>query len=192
MKTIIKEALLETKSKLEEFINDEKSIESIDEASKVMANALINGRKIISCGNGGSLCDATHFAEELTGRYRGSRMSLPAIAINDPGYMTCVGNDFDFNEIFARYVSAFGKKDDVLLAISTSGNSENIIRAVIQAREKMIKVVALTSKGDNSLSKLADIVIAAPSSAHSDRIQEIHGKVIHILIQTIEQRMNLS
>jgi D-sedoheptulose 7-phosphate isomerase len=189
MKRMILVSLLEAQQELDAFINKEKNIDAIEEAATVCVKALNDGHLIISCGNGGSLCDATHFAEELTGRYRHDRRPLPAIAINDPAYLTCTGNDFSFAEIYGRYVEGVGHTGDVLLAISTSGNSEDIINAAKKAREKGITVIALTSEGKNKLSENADIVICAPQAAHSDRIQEIHIKVIHILIQAIEAGM---
>ena len=149
----------------------------------------MSGHKILTCGNGGSLCDATHFAEGLTQRYRDSRIPLPAISINDSAYITCTSNDFSFEDIFSRYIDGVGLKGDVLLAISTSGNSENIIKAANKAKEKNMKVIALTSQGPNDLIDKADIAICAPKAQHSDRIQEIHIKVIHILIQAIEKEM---
>ena len=192
MKELIENTLFEVQTVLDQFIKDPATISSISLASAMCVNALRSNHKIISCGNGGSLCDATHFAEELTGRYRNSRHPLPAISINDPSYITCVGNDFSFNEIYSRYVEAIGSIDDVLLAISTSGHSENILKAVDQAHLNGMKVIALTSKGKNQLSAQADVAICAPQAMHSDRIQEIHIKVIHILIQTIETELNLS
>lgn len=189
MKELIETSLTETRLTLECFLKDETSVVSISQAASICTEALKTGHKIISCGNGGSLCDATHFAEELTGRYRNNRRPLPAIAINDPAYMTCVGNDFSFDEIFSRYVEAVGNPGDVLLAISTSGHSENILKAADQAHTNGMKVIALTSKGENELAKKADIAICAPRAAHSDRIQEIHIKVIHILIETIEAEL---
>jgi D-sedoheptulose 7-phosphate isomerase len=192
MKELIENTLSEVQTVLEEFVKDPMTISSISLASTICIDALKASHKIISCGNGGSLCDATHFAEELTGRYRNSRCPLPAISINDPSYMTCVGNDYSFNEIYSRYIEAIGNTGDVLLAISTSGHSENILKAVEQARLNGMKVIALTSKGKNELTSKADIAICAPQAMHSDRIQEIHIKVIHILIQTIETGLNLS
>lgn len=191
MKDIIRDSLRETQSMLEAFINEETNIEIIDQAAGVCAEALRAGHKIISCGNGGSLCDATHFAEELTGRYRSNRRPFPALAINDPAYMTCVGNDFSFDEIFSRYVEAMGKAGDVLLAISTSGHSKNILNAVEQAHLNKMKVIALTSSGKNELIEKADVAICVPKAPHSDRIQEIHIKVIHILIQVIEEMLQV-
>lgn len=192
MKELIRTSLIEAEQTLASFLADEKTVESIAQAADYCSTSLRNGHKIISCGNGGSLCDATHFAEELTGRYRNNRRSLPAIAINDPAYMTCTGNDFSFNDVFSRYIEGVGCDGDVLLAISTSGNSANIVRAAQQAKAQGMKVIALTSKGLNKLAEVADIAICAPKAAHSDRIQEIHIKVIHILIQTIESELGLS
>lgn len=173
------------------FWNSPGTIETIERAAALLSEALANGNKIISCGNGGSLCDATHFAEELTGRYRKNRTSLPAIAINDPAYITCVGNDFSFDEIYSRYVEGVGNEGDVLLAISTSGNSGNIVKAAESARLKKMKVLVLTSTGNNRLSSLGDVVVAAPKADYSDRVQEIHIQVIHILIQAIEKQLSL-
>ena len=192
MKELIRTSLIEAEQTLASFLADEKTIESIAQAADSCSTSLRNGHKIISCGNGGSLCDATHFAEELTGRYRNNRRSLPAIAINDPAYITCTGNDFSFNDVFSRYIEGVGCDGDVLLAISTSGNSANIVRAAQQAKVQGMKVIALTSKGLNKLAEVADIAICAPKAAHSDRIQEIHIKVIHILIQAIESELGLS
>lgn len=173
---------------LDQFVNPE-NIEQIDRVAEVMAKTLRQGGKIISCGNGGSLCDAAHFAEELTGRYRNNRRPYPAIAINDPAYITCVGNDYSFDEIFSRQVEAFGNSGDVLLAISTSGNSENVLRAAACAIQKGIVVVGLTKTGGGKLAELSDFVLASPPSAYSDRIQEIHIKIIHTLIQAIEAKL---
>jgi phosphoheptose isomerase len=192
MKELIRTSLIEAEQTLASFLADEKTVESIAQAADYCSTSLRKGHKIISCGNGGSLCDATHFAEELTGRYRNNRRSLPAIAINDPAYMTCTGNDFSFNDVFSRYIEGVGCDGDVLLAISTSGNSANIVKAAQQAKAQGMKVIALTSKGLNKLAEVADIAICAPKAAHSDRIQEIHIKVIHILIQTIESELGLS
>lgn len=189
MKELIEATLEEIRQTLECFLGEATTVEVISQAASACAEALKAGNKIISCGNGGSLCDATHFAEELTGRYRNNRIPLPAIAINDPAYMTCVGNDFSFNDIFSRYIEAMGCNGDVLLAISTSGHSGNILKAAVQAHSNGMKVIALTSKGENELSRLADIAVCAPRAAHSDRIQEIHIKVIHILIQAIETEL---
>lgn len=186
MKELINKDLQEAKEQLECFMANPESVQSIAAAANLLIDALKNGKKVLSCGNGGSLCDATHFAEELTGRYRGNRGALPAIAINDPAFMSCTANDFSYSEVFARYVEGVGTPGDVLLGISTSGKSANVLAAVQAAHAKGMKVVALTGPAGNPLAEVADIAICAPASAYSDRIQEIHGKVIHILIHAIE------
>ncbi|MDR1336701.1 MAG: SIS domain-containing protein [Tannerella sp.] len=192
MKSIIRESLREAAEKLHEYMNNPSSAEDIERAATVFSGALAGGHKIICCGNGGSLCDATHFAEELTGRYRRNRRPLPAIAINDPAYITCTANDFSFGEIFSRYVEGVGQAGDVLLAISTGGHSENVVRAAEAARDRGMSVVGLTCASDNPLRRLSDVAICAPVSGYSDRVQEIHIKAIHIIIQLIEHQLNLS
>lgn len=188
MKEKINASLQEAKHVLDQFLNQDPAV-GIEQAAEIIAERLANGGKVISCGNGGSLCDATHFAEELTGRYRKNRKSYQAIAINDPAYITCVGNDFSFDAIFARYVEGVGQAEDVLLAISTSGNSENIVRAAQTAKNIGMKVIALTNVEANRLSELADLVLASPKTTYSDRIQEIHIKIIHTLIEAIEYKL---
>lgn len=186
-KEIILQGLCEAQLCLERFIQDERTLPSIEAAARLMHESLKQGHKIIACGNGGSLCDATHFAEELTGRFRSSRRPLPAIAINDPAYLTCTANDFSFEDAFARYVEGVGQAGDVLLCLSTSGESPNILRAAQAARTGGLKTIALTSGSGTPLSKLCDIAIQAPRAPHSDRIQEIHIKVLHLLVQCIEE-----
>ena len=152
-----------------------------------MAEAIRSGHKIISCGNGGSHCDAMHFAEELSGRYRDDRRALPAIAVSDISHLTCVGNDYGFEFIFSRFVEGLGQAGDVLLGISTSGNSANVIRAVEAARAKGMKVVILSGKDGGKLAGQADVEIRVPHFGYADRIQEVHIKIIHILILLIEK-----
>jgi len=191
MQNIIQNSLCDAALKLHEYTRDPSNLKDLEAAASLIATALMRGNKVISCGNGGSLCDATHFAEELTGRYRKNRQPLPAIAINDPAYLTCVGNDYSFEEVFSRFVEGVGVSGDVLVAISTSGNSENIARAARTARSKGISIVGLTCASDNSLRRLADVAICAPASEYSDRVQEIHIKAIHIIIQLIEHQFHL-
>lgn len=192
IKSLIQSDLCQARDELELFLADPDTAGSIAQAADICIAALKSGNKIISCGNGGSLCDATHFAEELTGRYRGNRRSLPAISINDPAYMTCTGNDFDFSDIFGRYVEGVGNQGDVLLGISTSGTSANVLKAADAAKAKGMKVIALTGPSGNPLAQTADAAVCAPAAPHSDRIQEIHIKVIHILIHSIENGMGFT
>lgn len=174
---------------LETFLNDSQAMASIAQAGALMVESLGSGGKIISCGNGGSMCDAMHFAEELTGRYRDDRPSIPAISISDPSHISCVGNDYGFEFIFSRFIEGVGNSGDVLLAISTSGNSKNVLRAAETAREKGVKVIGLTGKDGGKLADLCDVEIRAPHFGYADRVQEIHIKVIHSLIDYIEQNL---
>ena len=152
-----------------------------------MSQSIQQGGKVMSCGNGGSMCDAMHFAEELSGRYRDNRPSLAAISISDPSHLTCVGNDYGFQFVFSRFIEGVGKKGDVLLGISTSGNSANVIEAAKVAREKGIKVVGLTGKDGGKLGPLCDVEIRIPWFEYADRVQEVHIKIIHSLIDYIEK-----
>ncbi|WP_276903555.1 D-sedoheptulose 7-phosphate isomerase [Frischella perrara] len=174
---------------LVKFVNDEHNIQTIQQAALLIADSFKKGSKVLSCGNGGSHCDAMHFAEELTGRYRENRPAYPAIAISDVSHISCVGNDFGYDAIFSRYVEGVGQTGDVLLGISTSGNSANVINAIHAAKVKGMKVIALTGKDGGKISGLADIEIRVPHFGFADRIQEIHIKVIHILIMLIEKEM---
>ena len=176
---------------LSAFSTDENH-QKIANAIKMLSESIHNGNKIISCGNGGSMCDAMHFAEELSGRFRNDRKGLAAISISDPSHISCVANDFGYEYIFSRYVDAIGCKGDVLLGISTSGNSENVIKAIESAKSKGIKTIVLTGKTGGKLAALADLEIRAPHSEYADRAQEIHIKVIHALIDGIEKELNLA
>lgn len=167
--------------------NKEESWTAIAVAGHILVDALNAGNKVISCGNGGSMSDAMHFAEELSGRFREDRKALAAVAISDPAHLSCVANDYGYARVFSRYVEGLGKPGDVLLAISTSGNSENICLAAEAARAKGMKVIALTGKTGGALAGLCDLEIRSPESAFADRVQEIHIKVIHTLILYVER-----
>ena len=172
--------------------NNSDNMNAIHRALVVMVEALRNGNKIISCGNGGSMSDAMHFAEELSGRFRNERKALAALSISDPTHISCVANDYGYEYVFSRYIEALGRQGDVLLGISTSGNSNNVINAVRAANEKEMKTVALTGKTGGIISNIADIEIRAPLSEFADRAQEIHIKVIHALIDGIEKELKVS
>lgn len=176
---------------LQRFLNDDQNFANIENAGRIMVEALNSGGKIMSCGNGGSMCDAMHFAEELTGRFRHNRKALGAMSLSDVSHMSCVSNDYGYDFVFSRMVDAFGQSNDVLLGISTSGNSPNVIKAIESAKEKGMKVVSLTGKDGGAIPGMVDVDIRAPKSNYSDRAQEIHIKVIHSLIDYIEQNVNL-
>jgi len=182
----IKQNFTEARDILDQFISNEKNFEALQEAGTMLVESIRKGNKIISCGNGGSMSDAMHFAEELTGRFRESRDPIPAMAIADPTHISCTSNDYGYEYVFSRYVEAFGKEGDVLLAISTSGNSGNVIKAVEVAGEKKMKVIALTGKDGGKLANMGDVELRAPKSQYADRAQEIHIKIIHSLIHFVE------
>ncbi|MBD2783708.1 D-sedoheptulose 7-phosphate isomerase [Xenorhabdus sp. DI] len=186
---LIRSELSEAADTLANFLKNDANIDAIQKAAVLLADSFKAGGKVLSCGNGGSHCDAMHFAEELTGRYRENRPGYPAIAISDPSHLSCVSNDFGYDYVFSRYVEALGQQGDVLLGISTSGNSGNIIKAVEAARAKGMKVITLTGKDGGKMAGTADVEIRVPHFGYADRIQEIHIKVIHILIQLVEKEM---
>ena len=187
MKKQILEELNQAQKVLNNFVSDENNVLSIEKAATLIIEAIKKDGKVISCGNGGSMADAIHFAEELTGRFREDRKPIAATAISDPGYLSCVGNDYGYDQIFSRFVEAMGRKGDVLLAISTSGNSENVLRAAEKAKSIGMTVIGLSGKDGGKLSDYCDVEICVSHNGFADRIQEIHIKVIHILIYLIEQ-----
>lgn len=186
---LIRDELNEAAKTLEQFLSQDANLNAIQQAAELLAASFKQGGKVLSCGNGGSHCDAMHFAEELTGRYREDRPGYPAIAISDVSHLSCVSNDFGYEFVFSRFIEAVGQTGDVLLGISTSGNSGNIIRAINAARSKGMKVITLTGKDGGKMAGTADIEIRVPHFGYADRIQEIHIKIIHILIMLIEKEM---
>jgi D-sedoheptulose 7-phosphate isomerase len=189
LKDLIQQSLRESQDVLAQFLSDASKIDAIEKAADCLVDALQQGKKILSCGNGGSHCDAMHFAEELSGRYRENRPALAAMAISDPSHITCVSNDFGYNFIYSRFIEGLGNQGDVLVGISTSGQSANIIEAVKAAQQKGMKVVLLTGKDGGALAEMGAIEIRVDHFGFADRIQEIHIKVIHILIQLIEAKI---
>jgi D-sedoheptulose 7-phosphate isomerase len=183
----VRAELTEARSVLDSFLADEANLTCIAQAAKLFANSLKSGGKALTCGNGGSLCDAQHFAEELSGRYRNDRPALAAIALTESSHMTCVANDYGFEFVFSRFVQALGRPGDVLLAISTSGNSPNVLNAAEAARSLGMQVVSLTGKDGGKLAALSDVEIRVPHFGYADRIQEVHIKAIHIMIMLIEE-----
>ena len=185
----VKAALIEARQALDALIAADQTQEAIVQASELMAETIRQGGKILSCGNGGSLCDSMHFAEEMTGRFRSDRPGYVAIAIADASHMSCVGNDYGYRAVFSRYVEAVGRPGDVLLAITTSGTSANVIDAVEAAHKNGMKVVGLTGKFDSPLAQKADVAIVTPAGRWADRVQELHIKCIHILIELVERQL---
>ncbi|WP_436323143.1 D-sedoheptulose 7-phosphate isomerase [Vibrio cidicii] len=186
---LIRNELTEAAEVLNKFLSDEHNLAQIEAAAKMIADSFKQDGKVLSCGNGGSHCDAMHFAEELTGRYRENRPGYAGIAISDPSHLSCVSNDFGYEYVFSRYVEAVGRQGDVLFGLSTSGNSGNILKAIEAAKEKGMKTIALTGKDGGKMAGLADVEIRVPHFGYADRIQEVHIKIIHIIIQLIEKEM---
>lgn len=181
--------LTEAQQVLTTFLAQKDTVSVIEKAASLMANCLKNGGKILSCGNGGSMCDAMHFAEELSGRYRENRRAMAALSLSDSAHISCVANDYGYDYIFSRGVEAFGREGDVLLAISTSGNSKNVLLAAETAKELGINVISLTGKDGGKLAGLSNVEIRVPHFGYADRIQEIHIKVIHLFILLIEKQL---
>ena len=189
MADLIRDTLAECAEVLDALRSNEDALAAINRAGEVLAEAFRNGNRAYSCGNGGSMCDAMHFAEELSGRFREDRAALGAASISDPSHLSCVANDYGYNYVFARYVEAHGRPGDVLLGISTSGNSENVVLAVEKAREIGMQTIVLTGRAESRLPGLADVAVVTPGRQYADRVQELHIKVIHILIDSVEQRL---
>jgi D-sedoheptulose 7-phosphate isomerase len=188
MPNYAQDALMQSLETLQGFMSDSQNVKKVESAAKLIADSFNSGGKVLSCGNGGSFCDAMHFAEELTGRFRKDRRALPALAMSDGSHITCVANDFGYDMIFAKYVEGFGQAGDCLVAISTSGNSPNVVKAAELARSKKMQVIALTGKSGGKLAELSDISFIVKSQV-TDRIQEVHIKIIHMLIEGIERQL---
>ncbi|MBA1258726.1 SIS domain-containing protein [Pseudomonas oryzihabitans] len=187
----VRNSLNEARDALDALLRDQPTLEKITIAGSLLVTSFDRGGKAFSCGNGGSMCDAMHFAEELTGRFRGDRPAIAALAISDASHITCVANDYGYEQVFSRYLEAHGRSGDVLIALSTSGSSPNILRAAEVARNSGIAVVALTGRRDSPLEAIADVTICTPGGKFADRVQELHIKVLHILIELVEQNLRL-
>jgi D-sedoheptulose 7-phosphate isomerase len=183
-----KTALNEAQATLNAFLSDSEQIKKCEKFSALLTETFRSGGKLFTCGNGGSHCDAMHFAEEFTGRYRKDRAPLGALALGDPSHVTCVSNDYGFAEIFSRQLIGMARKGDLLVGLSTSGNSENVIRAFTAAKEMGVQTVALLGRDGGKLKNMADLAIVIPAQT-SDRIQEMHIKLIHTVIETVERQL---
>jgi D-sedoheptulose 7-phosphate isomerase len=189
MNPVIAASLRDARAAVDALLGNPAALSAIDEAARHIATAADRGGRVFSCGNGGSMCDAMHFAEELSGRYRLDRRALPAIAISDPSHLTCVANDYGYEHVFSRYIEAHGRAGDCLVGISTSGTSRNVLAAAEAARARHLIVIALTGRPGAALGSLADIDICTPAGRFADRVQELHIKVVHILIELVERAL---
>lgn len=187
--SMIRAEFEQARDTLDRFLQNDLHLAQIQQAAMLLVQSFRAGGKVFSCGNGGSHCDAMHFAEELTGRYREDRPGYPAIAIADASHITCVGNDFGYEAVFSRYLEAVARPGDVLFCLSTSGNSSNILRAIAAAKTLAMPIIALTGKDGGQIAGKVDVEIRVPHEGFADRIQEVHIKIIHILILLIEQEM---
>ena len=185
----VKNTLNEALGALQALIGNEAVLRQIAAAGQLLADTFATGGRAYSCGNGGSMCDAMHFAEELTGRFRDNRPGYAALAISDASHLSCVGNDYGYEQVFARFIEAHGREGDVLLAISTSGTSPNVLAAVAAAHQRGMKVIGLTGRQGAPLAEAADIAIVTAAGKYADRVQELHIKVIHILIELVERQL---
>jgi len=185
----VRAAFEEAQATLSAFLSDPACLAGVEQFVERAASTLKRGGLLMACGNGGSMCDAMHFAEEWTGRFRKNRAALPAIAFSDASQLTCIANDFGFDAIFSRSVEAYGKSGDLLVAISTSGSSPNILAAIEAAKKKGITTIGLLGKGGGKARGMVDVPIVVPRAETSDRIQEVHIKVLHIVIEAVERRM---
>ena len=186
LKENIRNSYLTAFETVKAFVENEENIEKTEKIAQELALAYKNGKKSLIAGNGGSNCDAMHFAEEFTGRFRKDRRALPSISISDSSHITCVGNDYGFDFVFANGVEAFGQEGDFFFGISTSGNSKNIIEAVKSAKERNLKTVALLGKDGGKLKGVCDYEFIIPGET-SDRIQEVHMMILHIIIEGVER-----
>jgi D-sedoheptulose 7-phosphate isomerase len=185
----IRNALNEAQIGLTNLLADKATLAQLELAGVLLADVLTKQGRVFSCGNGGSMCDAMHFAEELSGRFRGDRAPLAAVSISDPSHISCVSNDYGYESVFSRYLQAHGRSGDVLLAISTSGKSKNVLNAVEVAKQKGMKVIGMTGKRDCPLAGVSDVLLATPAGSYADRVQELHIKMIHIMIELVERQL---
>jgi len=185
----IRAALTEAQTALHNLVANQETLTALEKAGQLLADTFKNGGRVFSCGNGGSMCDAMHFAEELSGRYRDDRAALAAASISDASHISCVGNDYGYEFIFSRYIEAHGSKGDVLVAISTSGKSKNVIKAAEVAKKMGVKIIGLIGKPDTPLAPMVDLCISTPGGVYADRVQEMHIKAIHIMIELVERQL---
>jgi D-sedoheptulose 7-phosphate isomerase len=185
----IREHFEESAQLASDVLRDEAFLAAMGKGSELLVDVLGNGHKVLSCGNGGSMCDAMHFAEELSGRYRDDRKPFAALSLSDPSALTCIGNDYGFEHVFARQTAALGQPGDLLLALSTSGNSANVLAAAEEAKRRGMRVLSLTGNGGGKLALTSDVDVCVPWTGYADRIQEVHIRCIHAWIDAVEQAL---
>jgi len=186
---ILRAALVEASLTLEAFLSDEENLRAVERFANAACATLTRGGRIYVCGNGGSMSDAMHFAEELSGRFRKERAALSALSFSDPATLSCIANDFGYEEVFARQVEAHGRAGDLLVTLSTTGESANLLAATRVARELGLTTVALLGRGGGKLASEVDVPIIVPHATTSDRIQEVHLQILHAAIEAIERRL---
>ncbi|MFI5386521.1 MAG: SIS domain-containing protein [Fimbriimonadales bacterium] len=189
MRESMEHALSEAGRALDDFRKDPATVQAMQAIVKALTAAFKRRGVVLACGNGGSMCDAMHFAEEFSGRFREDREPYPAIALSDPAHLTCVANDYGYEHVFSRQVEALGHEGDVLLILSTSGNSPSIVKAAEAGRGRGMVVVGCLGKGGGAVAPLCDVILKAPST-RSDRIQELHMVALHAIIEAVESEMN--
>lgn len=185
----IREHFEESAQLASDVLRDEAFLAAMAKGAELLVDVLRNGHKVLSCGNGGSMCDAMHFAEELSGRYRDDRKPFAALSLSDPSALTCIGNDYGFEHVFARQTAALGQPGDLLLALSTSGNSANVLAAAEEAKRRGMRVLSLTGNGGGKLALASDVDVCVPWTGYADRIQEVHIRCIHAWIDAVEQAL---
>lgn len=189
MSQILTGAMTETADRLTRLAADTAFLRTVERAGDLLGGALADEKSVFACGNGGSMCDAMHFAEELSGRFREDRPPLPASAISDPAYISCTANDYGYQHVFSRYLQAHARQGDVLVALSTSGRSANIIAAAQTVKAKGGIVISLTGRADSRLGDIADADLCVGTAGYADRAQEIHIVLLHSLVQMVEERL---
>ena len=183
-------SLQEAQTSLADLLANHQQLENIENAAQLLINCLSAKGTVFSCGNGGSMCDAMHFAEELTGRYRNNRKGHAAVSISDPSHISCVANDFGYEYIFSRYLESHGQTGDVLIGLSTSGTSKNVVNAVKAAQEIGVKSIIMSGRPNSALEAICDVYLCTPAGQYADRVQELHIKILHIFIELIERQFH--
>jgi D-sedoheptulose 7-phosphate isomerase len=188
-RTLVRSAFHEAATTLAAFLSDDENLDAVERFVGTVVTTLHSGFRIFACGNGGSMSDAMHFAGELAGQFRGPRAPLAAMAFSDPTTLSCIANDYGYEAVFSRQVQAQARRGDLLVLLSTSGNSPNMIEAAHAARELGVTTVALLGRGGGKLLSEVTIPILVPHATTSDRVQEVHIKILHVVVEAVEQQL---